>query len=93
MQALALGTPIVTIPSEFLRGRITRACYQQMGYLDLVAGDYREYGELVAKLGLNEDFRSQSRAAILAASPCLYEASSAVKDLEAFFRDESVYYN
>ena len=31
LQTLAMGAPLVTLPSRFLRGRLTLALYRQMG--------------------------------------------------------------
>ena len=45
-QALALGTPVVTWPGEFLRGRVTLGCYRQMGVARYVARSAEEYVEL-----------------------------------------------
>src|SRR5262249_42267841 len=41
--ALAFGAPTVTLPGRFLRGRITAACYRQMGLDGPVARDPGEY--------------------------------------------------
>jgi protein O-GlcNAc transferase len=45
-QALALGTPVVTWPGEFLRGRVTLGCYRQMGVERYVARSAEKYVEL-----------------------------------------------
>ena len=36
-EALAVRTPVVTLPREFLRSRITQALYRKMNYTDLIA--------------------------------------------------------
>ena len=50
-EALALGVPIVTLPSEFLRGRITYAQYRMMGVDDCIVQYPGEYIQKAIKLG------------------------------------------
>ena len=49
-EALAAGTPIVTLPGGFLRGRQTYACYRRMGVMDCVAKDSEDYVRLAVRL-------------------------------------------
>ncbi|HEV7822752.1 MAG TPA: tetratricopeptide repeat protein, partial [Burkholderiales bacterium] len=37
-EALAMGTPVVTLPAAYLRGRFTLGCYRQMKVPDCIAG-------------------------------------------------------
>ncbi len=37
LEALAVGTPVVTLPSAYLRGRTTLGCYGRMGMMECVA--------------------------------------------------------
>jgi predicted O-linked N-acetylglucosamine transferase (SPINDLY family) len=83
-EALALGVPIVTLPSAFLRGRITYALYRQMGVLDCVAASADEYVGLAVRLGTDPAYRAGVRAKILAASAVLYENAAGVRELEEF---------
>ncbi|MBT3432872.1 MAG: tetratricopeptide repeat protein, partial [Nitrospinaceae bacterium] len=50
-ESLATGTPLVTCPGEFARGRFTYACYRKMGVLDCVAGSLEEYADIAVRLG------------------------------------------
>jgi predicted O-linked N-acetylglucosamine transferase (SPINDLY family) len=87
LDALALGTPIVTLPSEFMRGRVTYACYQQMGVTDCVAATKGEYVDSAVRLGTNPQYRAEVQAKILAANGVLYENAAAVRDMERFLMD------
>jgi predicted O-linked N-acetylglucosamine transferase (SPINDLY family) len=89
-EAFALGTPVVTLPGPFLRGRITAACYQQMGVLDCIAGSEDEYVQIALRLGMDRDWRARVRAAILSRKHLLYEDAAAVRQLEQFLRDAFV---
>ena len=56
LEAFAASTPIVTIPGKFMRGRVTLAMYRQMGILDCVAKDRKEYVDIAARLCLDQNF-------------------------------------
>ncbi|HEY2253409.1 MAG TPA: tetratricopeptide repeat protein, partial [Planctomycetaceae bacterium] len=84
-QALAVGAPIVTLPGEFMRGRITYGCYKQMGLLDCVAQDAADYARIAVRLGTDPAFRARMRAAIFARNSVLYDNPGFVRELEEFF--------
>ena len=84
-EGLAVGTPNVTLPSSFLRGRITYALYRQMGMMDCVVGTTREYVELALKIGMDRTYRDSLRQKILALNGVLYENAAGVRQLERFF--------
>ena len=83
-EALAMGTPIVTLPSRFLRGRITYGLYKKMGVMDCVADSPQRYVEIALRLGTDSSYREQIKAKILAANQVLYEDKEAVRELEQF---------
>jgi protein O-GlcNAc transferase len=86
-EGLAMGLPIVTLPSAFLRGRLTYAMYCQMGFLDLVARDAADYVRLAVGLGVERDYRQQMHERIRAAAGVLYEDSAAVYGVERALQD------
>jgi predicted O-linked N-acetylglucosamine transferase (SPINDLY family) len=86
-EAVALGVPIVTMPSAFLRGRITYALYKQMGLLDCVAATPDHYVQLAVKLGTDAAYREKIRTRILAANSVLFEDLRGVRELEQFLRE------
>ena len=86
-EAMAFGTPTVTMPSEFLKGRITHGLYRAMGVMDCVAQTPEAYAELAVRLGTDRDFNRAVRARILAGNHVLYENPAGVRDLESFFVD------
>jgi protein O-GlcNAc transferase len=85
-KAFAFGTPIVTLPSEFMRGRMTYGMYRKMDYLDCVAKTPEEYIALAVRLGTEREFRDATRAAILDNCGTLYEDVEVVREIEAFLR-------
>lgn len=83
-EALALGTPIVTWPSQYLRGRITLGLYKRMGLLDCVAQSGEDYVAKALRLATEPDHRGQIRQQILDTNHVLYEDTGAVRALEEF---------
>ncbi|MCK5343441.1 MAG: tetratricopeptide repeat protein, partial [Candidatus Heimdallarchaeota archaeon] len=49
-EAFSVNSPIVTLPGDFMRARVTYGIYQQMGMYDLVAKDPDDYIRLALKL-------------------------------------------
>jgi len=84
-EGLAVGTPIVTLPTRFLRGRITFSHYKQMQVLDCVASDPQEYIDIALRLGTDPAFRQTIRDKILAANGVLFENAAGIRELEQFF--------
>lgn len=86
-EALAVGTPIVTLPTRFMRGRATYACYQRMGIADCIAQDIDHYVEIALHLGKDRFYREQIKALLLANHDSLYADRNIVRELEQFFYD------
>ena len=84
-KALALGTPIVTLPMRLLRGRMTYALYKKMNVMDCVASTPEEYIDIAVRLATDREYRETIRTRILASNHVLYEDLSVVRELEQFF--------
>ncbi|MBN2473353.1 MAG: tetratricopeptide repeat protein [Pirellulales bacterium] len=84
-EAFSRGVPIVTLPSEFMRGRVTAACYRKMGVADCVAADRDDYVKIALKLGTDADYRETVRSKVGEAAETLFEDAAAVRQLEEFF--------
>jgi protein O-GlcNAc transferase len=82
---LSLGTPIVTLPSQYHRGRYTLGCYRKMNMLDCVASSPEQYVELALRFGMDRDYRQSVKEELLAASHVLFEDQNAVREHEDFF--------
>ncbi len=83
-EALAMGTPVVTLPGELLRNRITQALYAKAGYTELVVDSAEAYVEKAVRLATDSDYHRAVRARIEEASGVLFEDDAEVRDLEAF---------
>jgi predicted O-linked N-acetylglucosamine transferase (SPINDLY family) len=88
LDALAIGIPIVTLPSHFLRGRVAYYCYKQMGMMDCVANSSQEYINIALRLGTDSSYRDTIKARILATNQVLYENREAVQELEQWLRKQ-----
>jgi protein O-GlcNAc transferase len=85
-EALALGTPIVTWPGHFMRGRLVAAAYGQMEIEDApVAESLESYADLALALGCDPSRRARLRAELQTKSRTgLYADVDAVRQFEAF---------
>ena len=83
-EALAVGTPVVTLPGEFLRSRITQALYRKMGFTDLIVGTPQEYIKTAVRLGTDRSGRDRVSTQILKRCPVLFDDLQEVRGLETW---------
>jgi predicted O-linked N-acetylglucosamine transferase (SPINDLY family) len=83
-EALAFGVPVVTLPSQFLRGRITNALYEMMDYRELVASTPQQYIDIAVRVGTDLGERERVRAEISSRSSALFENAAGMRELESF---------
>ena len=81
-EALAVGTPVVTLPGEFLRSRITQALYRKMGFTDLIVSTPQQYIETAVRLGTDRSERDRVSTQILERCPILFDDPLEVRGLE-----------
>ena len=84
-EAFSMGVPIVTLPGEFMRGRVTYACYKKMGMDDLIAHTAEEYVDMAVRLASDKIWQSHMREKVRALSPVLYEDHGAIEEMASFF--------
>lgn len=87
LEAFAVGTPVVTWPRAFQRGRHTAGMYRRMGMAELVADSADGYVERAVRLGRDRAWRARMRSEILARCGVLYRDTSVVRQFENFFID------
>lgn len=83
-EALSIGLPVVTLPSDFLRARITLAMYRQMGMSDCVVQTPDQYVDLAVRLGTDPEYRRSIHEKILSACPVLFEDRRAIQQYSDF---------
>jgi protein O-GlcNAc transferase len=86
--AMVTGTPVVTWPGQFARGRNVAAAYRQMELADApIASSIEEYAALALALGGDPSRRHALRVASLeSASRDLFEDMQAVREFENFLQ-------
>jgi protein O-GlcNAc transferase len=82
LEAFALGTPIVTWPGAFMRGRHTYGFYKLMGLDDCVARDHADYVELALRLAAEPAFRRHVTRRVLDRVPALFDHIPSVRAIE-----------
>lgn len=70
---LATGTPIVTLPAAFVRGRATLACYREIGVMDCVARTPGEYVDLAVRIATDKSLRDDIRSRIMRNVGVIYD--------------------
>ena len=85
-EAFAYGIPIVTQPSQFMRGRIVSGAYEQMGCgKELVVSSRDEYVKMLIKVANNKQYQGELKKMIKSRAECfLFNDHKAVKELESF---------
>jgi predicted O-linked N-acetylglucosamine transferase (SPINDLY family) len=85
LEGFSVGTPIVTLPTGFQRGRHTAGMYRKMGFTDCIAADHDDYVRIAVQLGTEADYRRHAREEILRRSVVLFEDMRVVQEFERFF--------
>ena len=86
LEGFAVGTPIVTLPGEFMRSRHTMSFYRKMGISECIAYTPNEYIEIAVHLANDRDYRGQVSRRILEMQAVLWEDIEVVREFEHFFR-------
>ena len=82
--AFAMGTPVVTLPTSFHRGRYTRAAYEQIGVMDCIAQSQEDYIKKALAMGTDIEYRKDISGKIKEACGEVFEDRLAVAELESF---------
>ena len=85
-QCMGLNKPIVTLPGQFMKSRITTAVYTQMGLSNLIARSPSEYVAMAVRLASDPDYNNTFTGKIAKNNDVLFANTSAVDELQAFFK-------
>jgi len=85
LEGFSVGTPIVTMPTEFQRGRHTYGMYRRMELTDCIATNTEDYVRIAVKLGTEPDYRQLIREKILSRNHVLFQDVAVVQEFERFF--------
>ncbi len=81
---LALGIPVVTLASTFLRGRMALSFYKHMEIYDCIAHSISEYVDIAVRLALDTEHRMAVSRAIQERSHLMFENMEVVREWENF---------
>ncbi len=81
-EAIAMGTPVVTLAGDLLRSRITSAIYGEMEMSDLVVGSLKEYVELAVRIASDQSFGRELKNRIRSSTDKLFHSHRASAQLE-----------
>ncbi len=83
-EALAMGTPVVALPSPYLRGRLTLGCYQQMDMHDCIAATPEQYVNIANRLAQDQAWRAEVAAKINVSVDSLFNQCTGIAELALF---------
>ncbi len=86
LQALSVGAPVVTLPGEFLKSRLTLAMLERLQVLDLVAKSEADYARIALSVAHSEARRELLSSAIVRNAGHLFEDFRAVREWERFLK-------
>jgi protein O-GlcNAc transferase len=93
-EALVTHTPVVTLRTKQMRGRITYALYHRMGMAGpeygVAARSVTEYIQMAVKLGINSEANAVVRAEIGNRVDVLYGDLKGIRDLENWMMNVSI---
>jgi len=85
LDALVCGLPVVTLPSDLMRGRLSYAMLRRLDLWETIATNEANYIEIAVQLAQDESRRQSLRQAILNRCDRLFDDPTPVPALEAFY--------
>jgi protein O-GlcNAc transferase len=87
LEAIAVGTPVVTLPAAYRRGRLSLAYLTQAGVTDTVASDIDDYVARALALGRDPNARAALGERLRRGSGAVFDNDAAVRELESVLLD------
>jgi len=84
LEALSFGKPVVTLPGEFMRSRLSYALYHQIGVMDCVATSREHYVQIALRMGTDQEARCATSSRIRQAASRLFDNADSVREMEQF---------
>lgn len=85
IETLSVGTPVITLPTDLQRGRVTQAMYRAMDIDDCIASDADDYAARAVGIASDPDRRHALRALIRERNYQLFESRRAIIEFQRFF--------
>ena len=84
LEGFALNLPTVTLPTPYLKGRLTYAMYKLMQIDHCIARDADDYVRIANRLATDVELKRAVSTKIAGANHVLYDNAGGVRDLEEF---------
>jgi predicted O-linked N-acetylglucosamine transferase (SPINDLY family) len=85
LEAISAGALVVTLPSQFNRGRHTYGFFRKMRFVETVVQTPAEYVDLAVRIATDRELRTKLKSEQAIHAHRLYEDQGAVDQIEAFF--------
>ena len=85
LDAFADGVPIVTLPGEYLRGRVTAAMYKQMAIDECTARSVADYADKAVLMARSPDMHRNLSLKIAERNAELFDDQRVIKEFADFF--------
>ena len=85
LEAFALGVPVVSLPSPYLRARLTAGYYRKIGMEDLLSKDQDSYIADAVKLATDRDWKHHTRERLRENAGKLFEDAESLRGFEEYF--------
>ena len=85
LEAIAAGTPVVTLPAAYRRGRLSLAYLRQAGVTDTVASDVADYVAKALALGRDPSARAALGERLRRGAARVFDNDGAVREFEDVF--------
>ncbi len=86
MEALSIGTPIITLPGNTITSRSGQAFYKLIEVEDLIASNEEEYITLAIQIAQNNTYRDKMRKKILKNNHLMFGHKDIIHELTTFFK-------
>lgn len=86
--AIATGTPTVTLPGPYHRSRYAATTYRKIGVPEVVASSAAEYVRIATAIGTDRDYRQELKSKILPAGEQVFEDKAIIRAYEEFFLEQ-----
>ena len=91
VEALSLGTPIVTWPNrQVLSAKVTAAYYQEIGVTDCIAESAEDYVAKAVRLGTDRAWRATMSRRLLAQNQLLFKRREVLDELAHLFESSLI---
>ena len=84
-EALATGTPVVTLPGKFMRSRVSFGIYKQLNVMECVSKNPEDYIEITKRLCLDITFSKMVKEKIQEGHRNIFDNRTAIDHHAKFF--------